>query len=325
MLTVCACRAVPRSAAAAGTERASGFGLGTAGGYQGSCRGAAPARLEPAFRGQGSSDPFRGVLLFCKGLSSLAHVWSSLPARLLRPWGSWALAELGLVCRSLPALGSPEPRGRCAPGGCSHLGTSGHRARKMQEWEEDAVMGGRCRNGMRLLSPLRIHSVSSPITSWAPSVASNDQKWELLLLAEESQGSHEGPSMSVPMCGVKDLAQRLLVTLPSAPSAHAAIRPEGKNNRLFVFSISMASVSRLSLDVAADTHEDLLDWVKKIREAAQTADARVSLERHLLVKPWILQGTRSRWRLVGRVVRWQPATTGRAVTKMIKPESSWTI
>lgn len=40
----------------------------------------------------------------------------------------------------------------------------------------------------------------------------------------------------------------------------------------------MASVSRLSLDVAADTHEDLLDWVKKIREAAQTADARVSLE-----------------------------------------------
>lgn len=43
----------------------------------------------------------------------------------------------------------------------------------------------------------------------------------------------------------------------------------------------MASVSRLSLDVAADTHEDLLDWVKKIREAAQTADARVSLE-----SPW---------------------------------------
>lgn len=80
----------------------------------------------------------------------------------------------------------------------------------------------------------------------------------------------------------------------------AAIRPEGKNNRLFVFSISMSSVSRLSLDVAADTHEDLLDWVKKIREAAQTADARVSLG-----SPW--QGRRrlldnagfSRSRLVG--------------------------
>ncbi|KAF7240860.1 1-phosphatidylinositol 4,5-bisphosphate phosphodiesterase gamma-1 [Varanus komodoensis] len=60
------------------------------------------------------------------------------------------------------------------------------------------------------------------------------------------------------------------------PSCQIAIRPEGKNNRMFVFSISMASVSQWSLDVAADTHEDLLDWVKKIRETAQTADARLS-------------------------------------------------
>jgi hypothetical protein len=54
-----------------------------------------------------------------------------------------------------------------------------------------------------------------------------------------------------------------------------AIRPEGKNNRLFVFSISMASVAHWSLDVAADSQEELQDWVKKIREVAQTADARV--------------------------------------------------
>ncbi|NXB45692.1 PLCG1 phosphodiesterase, partial [Leucopsar rothschildi] len=67
----------------------------------------------------------------------------------------------------------------------------------------------------------------------------------------------------------------LLGGVLDVPSCQIAIRPEGKNNRLFVFSISMSSVSRLSLDVAADTHEDLLDWVKKIREAAQTADARV--------------------------------------------------
>uniref|UniRef100_A0A674JC94 1-phosphatidylinositol 4,5-bisphosphate phosphodiesterase gamma n=1 Tax=Terrapene triunguis TaxID=2587831 RepID=A0A674JC94_9SAUR len=60
------------------------------------------------------------------------------------------------------------------------------------------------------------------------------------------------------------------------PSCQIAIRPEGKNNRTFVFSISKASMSRPSMDVAADTHEDLLDWVKKIREAAQTADARLS-------------------------------------------------
>lgn len=30
-----------------------------------------------------------------------------------------------------------------------------------------------------------------------------------------------------------------------------------------------------SLDVAADSQEELQDWVKKIREVAQTADARV--------------------------------------------------
>lgn len=66
--------------------------------------------------------------------------------------------------------------------------------------------------------------------------------------------------------------------IPSSPllsSLPPAIRPEGKNNRLFVFSISMASVAHWSLDVAADSQEELQDWVKKIREVAQTADARV--------------------------------------------------
>ena len=65
------------------------------------------------------------------------------------------------------------------------------------------------------------------------------------------------------------------VSDPSSCLAPSAIRPEGKNNRLFVFSISMASVAQWSLDVAADSQEELQDWVKKIREVAQTADARV--------------------------------------------------
>ncbi|KAL7985515.1 hypothetical protein Chor_004085 [Crotalus horridus] len=75
----------------------------------------------------------------------------------------------------------------------------------------------------------------------------------------------------------------LLRGVLDVPSCQIAIRPEGKNSRMFVFSISMASVSRWSLDVAADTHEDLLDWVKKIREAAQTADARIIADWHLPV------------------------------------------
>lgn len=72
--------------------------------------------------------------------------------------------------------------------------------------------------------------------------------------------------------GLRHVCPQLCAPLP--PSL-PAIRPEGKNNRLFVFSISMASVAHWSLDVAADSQEELQDWVKKIREVAQTADARV--------------------------------------------------
>lgn len=70
-------------------------------------------------------------------------------------------------------------------------------------------------------------------------------------------------------------ARHVEVSDPSSCLVPSAIRPEGKNNRLFVFSISMASVAQWSLDVAADSQEELQDWVKKIREVAQTADARV--------------------------------------------------
>ncbi|XP_033696950.1 1-phosphatidylinositol 4,5-bisphosphate phosphodiesterase gamma-1 isoform X1 [Delphinus delphis] len=68
----------------------------------------------------------------------------------------------------------------------------------------------------------------------------------------------------------------LLRGVLDVPACQIAIRPEGKNHRLFVFSISMASVAHWSLDVAADSQEELQDWVKKIREVAQTADARLT-------------------------------------------------
>ncbi|XP_055293357.1 1-phosphatidylinositol 4,5-bisphosphate phosphodiesterase gamma-1 isoform X1 [Moschus berezovskii] len=68
----------------------------------------------------------------------------------------------------------------------------------------------------------------------------------------------------------------LLRGVLDVPACQIAVRPEGKNNRLFVFSISMASVAHWSLDVAADSQEELQDWVKKIREVAQTADARLT-------------------------------------------------
>lgn len=79
--------------------------------------------------------------LFCKDLSSLAYMWSSLSSRLLRALGLLGTGQAGSGLQ-LSAT-SVLPRGRCAPSGSSHLGTSGHTARKMQEWEEDAGMGGR--------------------------------------------------------------------------------------------------------------------------------------------------------------------------------------
>lgn len=68
----------------------------------------------------------------------------------------------------------------------------------------------------------------------------------------------------------------LLRGVLDVPACQIAVRPEGKNSRLFVFSISMPSVAQWSLDVAADSQEELQDWVKKIREVAQTADARLT-------------------------------------------------
>ncbi|XP_068119983.1 1-phosphatidylinositol 4,5-bisphosphate phosphodiesterase gamma-1 isoform X2 [Hyperolius riggenbachi] len=68
----------------------------------------------------------------------------------------------------------------------------------------------------------------------------------------------------------------LLGGVLDVPSCQIAIRNEGLNSRPYVFSINVPSVTRLPLDVAADSSEDMNDWVRKIREAAQTADARLS-------------------------------------------------
>ncbi|XP_072259304.1 1-phosphatidylinositol 4,5-bisphosphate phosphodiesterase gamma-1 [Pyxicephalus adspersus] len=67
----------------------------------------------------------------------------------------------------------------------------------------------------------------------------------------------------------------LLGGVLDVPSCQIAIRHEGLYNRPYVFSINVPSVTRYPLDVAADSLEDMNDWVRKIREAAQTADARL--------------------------------------------------
>ncbi|XP_048448382.1 1-phosphatidylinositol 4,5-bisphosphate phosphodiesterase gamma-1-like, partial [Rhincodon typus] len=60
------------------------------------------------------------------------------------------------------------------------------------------------------------------------------------------------------------------------PSCQIAIHPDGKGSRPYVFKINVSSFNRAgqTMDLAAETQEDMNDWVAKIREAAQTADAR---------------------------------------------------
>uniref|UniRef100_A0A8C8VG69 Phosphoinositide phospholipase C n=1 Tax=Pelusios castaneus TaxID=367368 RepID=A0A8C8VG69_9SAUR len=57
------------------------------------------------------------------------------------------------------------------------------------------------------------------------------------------------------------------------PSCHV----DGRSSKPFVFTIHSQQMSHpsQSLDVAADTQEELNDWVAKIREATQNADARM--------------------------------------------------
>uniref|UniRef100_A0A665WST1 1-phosphatidylinositol 4,5-bisphosphate phosphodiesterase gamma n=1 Tax=Echeneis naucrates TaxID=173247 RepID=A0A665WST1_ECHNA len=68
------------------------------------------------------------------------------------------------------------------------------------------------------------------------------------------------------------------------PSCHIVVHKDGKNSRLYVFTIHSQHLSShpvQTLDVAADSMEDLSSWVGKIREAAQNADARMQEEKQM--------------------------------------------
>uniref|UniRef100_A0AAQ5ZAQ8 1-phosphatidylinositol 4,5-bisphosphate phosphodiesterase gamma n=1 Tax=Amphiprion ocellaris TaxID=80972 RepID=A0AAQ5ZAQ8_AMPOC len=68
------------------------------------------------------------------------------------------------------------------------------------------------------------------------------------------------------------------------PTCHVVVHKDGKNSRPFVFTIHSQHLSShpvQTLDVAADSLEDLTSWVSKIREAAQNADARMQEEKQM--------------------------------------------
>uniref|UniRef100_A0A672G1F3 1-phosphatidylinositol 4,5-bisphosphate phosphodiesterase gamma n=1 Tax=Salarias fasciatus TaxID=181472 RepID=A0A672G1F3_SALFA len=68
------------------------------------------------------------------------------------------------------------------------------------------------------------------------------------------------------------------------PTCHVVVHKDGKNSRPFVFTIHSQQLSShpvQTLDVAADSLDDLNAWAGKIREAAQNADARMQEEKQM--------------------------------------------
>uniref|UniRef100_A0A8C3G770 1-phosphatidylinositol 4,5-bisphosphate phosphodiesterase gamma n=1 Tax=Cyclopterus lumpus TaxID=8103 RepID=A0A8C3G770_CYCLU len=68
------------------------------------------------------------------------------------------------------------------------------------------------------------------------------------------------------------------------PTCHVVVHKDGKNSRPYVFTIHSQQLSShpvQTLDVAADSLEDVTSWVGKIREATQNADARMQEEKQM--------------------------------------------
>lgn len=68
------------------------------------------------------------------------------------------------------------------------------------------------------------------------------------------------------------------------PTCHVVVLKDGKNSRPHVITIQSQQPSSLpvqTLDVAADSLEDLTGWVSRIREATQNADARMQEEKQM--------------------------------------------
>lgn len=97
--------------------------------------------------------------------------------------------------------------------------------------------------------------------------------------ANPEQGENAETTWDLLLCH-----QHFLCHLTSSPHLNPPIclvvHKDGKNSRPYVCTIHSQPLSShpvQTLDVAADSLEDLTSWVNKVREATQNADARVSM------------------------------------------------
>lgn len=59
------------------------------------------------------------------------------------------------------------------------------------------------------------------------------------------------------------------------------VRTEGKGSRPYVFTLTQNTPVRIGipLDIAANTQEELKEWVFKIREVTLTSEAKVNIQK----------------------------------------------
>ncbi|KAK1156161.1 1-phosphatidylinositol 4,5-bisphosphate phosphodiesterase gamma-1-like isoform X1 [Acipenser oxyrinchus oxyrinchus] len=111
---------------------------------------------------------------------------------------------------------------------------------------------------------------------WKGEYGGKKQLWFPANYVEEISPSTLEPERS-PLTENSPLGDLLRGSI-DVPSCQIAVRADGKGSRQFVFTLAMGPVQRAghALDIAADSHEEMQDWVLKIRDVAVTADARLS-------------------------------------------------
>ncbi|XP_055508151.1 1-phosphatidylinositol 4,5-bisphosphate phosphodiesterase gamma-1 [Leucoraja erinacea] len=110
---------------------------------------------------------------------------------------------------------------------------------------------------------------------WKGDYGGKRQLWFPANYVEEMLSINTSEPENRPMSENSPLGDLLRGVL-DVPSCQIAVHPDGKGSRQYVFKINVGSFAGTggTMDLAAESQEDLNDWVTKIQDAARNAGAR---------------------------------------------------
>ncbi|XP_078274874.1 1-phosphatidylinositol 4,5-bisphosphate phosphodiesterase gamma-1 isoform X2 [Rhinoraja longicauda] len=110
---------------------------------------------------------------------------------------------------------------------------------------------------------------------WKGDYGGKRQLWFPANYVEEMMSVSTSEPENRPMSENSPLGDLLRGVL-DVPSCQIAVHPDGKGSRQYVFKINVGSFAGTggTMDLAAESQEDLNDWVTKIQDAARNAGAR---------------------------------------------------